>query len=93
MNAISYTAARNNLAKTMDKLNDDHAPVLITRQNGSPAVLIALEDFHAYEETAYLMTSPPMPSVCVGQFGSLKPERGKRGSSFGEHRLGRRRVG
>ena len=59
MNAISYTAARNNLAKTMDKVNDDHAPVLITRQNGSPAVLIALEDFHAYEETAYLMTSPP----------------------------------
>lgn len=59
MHAISYTAARNNLAKTMDKVNDDHAPVLITRQNGSPAVLIALEDFHAYEETAYLMTSPP----------------------------------
>ena len=59
MNAISYTAARNNLAKTMDKVNDDHAPVLITRQNGSPAVLIALEDFHAYEETACLMTSPP----------------------------------
>jgi antitoxin YefM len=43
----------------MDKVNDDHAPVLITRQNGSPAVLIALDDFHAYEETAYLMTSPP----------------------------------
>ena len=59
MNAISYTAARNNLAKTMDKVNDDHAPVLITRQNGLTAVLIALEDFHAYEETAYLMTSPP----------------------------------
>lgn len=59
MHAISYTAARNNLAKIMDKVNDDHAPVLITRQNGSPAVLIALEDFHAYEETVYLMTSPP----------------------------------
>jgi antitoxin YefM len=58
MNAISYTAARNNLAKTMDKVNDDHAPVLITRQNGAPAVLIALEDFSAYEETAYLMSSP-----------------------------------
>lgn len=59
MHAISYTAVRNNLAKTMDKVNDDHAPVLITRQNGSPAVLMALDDFHAYEETAYLMTSPP----------------------------------
>ncbi|MCA6220870.1 type II toxin-antitoxin system prevent-host-death family antitoxin [Photorhabdus sp. UCH-936] len=42
----------------MDKVNDDHKPVLITRQNGKPAVVISLEDFQAYEETAYLMASP-----------------------------------
>jgi antitoxin YefM len=58
MNAISYTAARNSLAKTMDKVNADHNPVLITRQNGEPAVLMSLDDFHAYEETAYLLGSP-----------------------------------
>lgn len=58
MDAMSYTAFRTNLAKTLDKVNDDHTPVLITRQNGKPAVLISLDDFHAYEETAYLMASP-----------------------------------
>lgn len=58
MDAISYTAMRNNLAKTMDKVNEDHAPVLITRQNGAPAVLMSLEDFQALEETAYLLRSP-----------------------------------
>jgi antitoxin YefM len=58
MDAMSYSAFRTNLAKTLDKVNDDHTPVLITRQNGKPAVLISLEDFHAYEETAYLMASP-----------------------------------
>jgi antitoxin YefM len=42
----------------MDKVNADHNPVLITRQNGEPAVLMSLEDFHAYEETAYLLGSP-----------------------------------
>jgi antitoxin YefM len=31
---------------------------MITRQNGKPAVLISLEDFKSYEETAYLMASP-----------------------------------
>jgi antitoxin YefM len=31
---------------------------MITRQNGKPAVLISLDDFKAYEETAYLMASP-----------------------------------
>lgn len=58
MDTMSYSTFRGNLAKTIDKVNDDHKPVLITRQNGKPAVLVSLDDFHAYEETAYLMASP-----------------------------------
>ena len=58
MDTISYSSFRNHLASTLDKVNDDHKPILITRQNNKPAVLISLEDFHAYEETAYLMASP-----------------------------------
>jgi antitoxin YefM len=58
MDAISYSAFRAQLARTLDKVNDDHKPVLITRQNGKPAVVMSLEDFQAYEETAYLMASP-----------------------------------
>ena len=58
MDTMTYTAFRNDLASVLDKVNDDHKPVLITRQNGKPAVVISLEDFQAYEETAYLMTSP-----------------------------------
>lgn len=58
MQAISYTALRNRLANALDKVNDDHVPMLITRQNGKPAVLMSLEDFQSYEATAYLMASP-----------------------------------
>jgi antitoxin YefM len=58
MDTISYSAFRSQLASTLDKVNDDHKPILITRQNGKPAVVISLEDFQAYEETAYLMASP-----------------------------------
>ncbi|MCW4630577.1 MULTISPECIES: type II toxin-antitoxin system Phd/YefM family antitoxin [Marinomonas] len=58
MDTLSYSAFKANLASTFDKVNDDHKPVLITRQGGKPAVLISLEDFQAYEETAYLMASP-----------------------------------
>ena len=58
METISYSVFRSQLALTLDKVNDDHRPVLITRQNGKPAVVISLEDYHAYEETAYLMASP-----------------------------------
>jgi antitoxin YefM len=58
MDTISYSNFRSHLAKTLDKVNDDHAPIIITRQNGKPAVLISLEDYKSYEETAYLMASP-----------------------------------
>lgn len=58
MDTISYSNFRSHLASTLDKVNDDHVPIMITRQNGKPAVLISLEDFKSYEETAYLMASP-----------------------------------
>ena len=58
MDVLSYSSLRNNLASTLDKVNEDHVSILITRQNGKPAVIMSLEDFKAYEETAYLMSSP-----------------------------------
>lgn len=58
MQTVTYSAFRNELAKHLDKVNDDHTPVMITRQNGRPAVVMSLEDFHSYEETAYLLSSP-----------------------------------
>lgn len=58
MDVLSYSALRNNLASILDKVNEDHVSILITRQNGKPAVILSLEDFKSYEETAYLMASP-----------------------------------
>ena len=58
MQAVTYSEARANFAAMLDKVNNDHAPVLITRQQGKPAVLMSLEDFSAWEETAYLLRSP-----------------------------------
>jgi len=58
MDTISYSAFRSHLASTLDRVNEDHVPILITRQNGKPAVVMSLEDFKSYEETAYLMASP-----------------------------------
>lgn len=58
MNAISYTAARENLASTMDRVCTDHTPVIITRNRDQSVVMLSLEDFESLEETAYLMRSP-----------------------------------
>lgn len=58
MNAITYTSARSNLAQTMEKVCDDHAPVIITRKAARPVVMMSLDDYEALEETAYLLRNP-----------------------------------
>lgn len=58
MEATTYTHARRDLAGIMDKVNDDHMPMIVTRQKGKPVVVIALDDYHALEETAYLLRNP-----------------------------------
>jgi len=58
MDAISYTAARANLATTMANVCNDHAPIIITRKSEDPVVMMSLEDYNAMQETTYLLRSP-----------------------------------
>jgi antitoxin YefM len=58
MKAITYTAARESLASTMDRVCVDHDPVIITRNRDQAVVMISLEDYESLEETAYLLRSP-----------------------------------
>ena len=58
MDAMTYTQVRQNFSETMDKVCEDHAPIIITRQNERPVVMISLEDYNAIEETLYLLKSP-----------------------------------
>jgi antitoxin YefM len=58
MNAITYSQARRDLAKIMDKVCDDHSPIVIIRKTQRSVVMISLEDYQALEETAYLLRSP-----------------------------------
>ena len=58
MKAMTYTAARENLANTMQRVCEDHAPVVITRRRDQAVVMMALDDYEALEETAYLLRSP-----------------------------------
>ena len=58
MEAVSYSHTRQHLADIMNKVTEDRAPILITRQNGNPVVMMSLQDFNALEETAYLLRSP-----------------------------------
>ncbi|UZJ44344.1 MULTISPECIES: type II toxin-antitoxin system Phd/YefM family antitoxin [unclassified Marinimicrobium] len=58
MDIINFSAFREKLASFMDRVNDDHAPVIIRRSKNRSAVLMSLEDFQSYEETSYLLSTP-----------------------------------
>lgn len=58
MDAITYSSARANLARTMDRVCNDHEPLIITRNGDQSVVMLSLEDFQALEETAYLLRNP-----------------------------------
>ncbi len=47
MNTVTYSQVRSNLAKTMDKVCDDHSPIIITRKSQRSVVMISLEDYQA----------------------------------------------
>ncbi len=58
MKAISYTAARENLASTMDRVCNDRDPVIITRKRDQSVVMLSLEEYESLEETAHLLRAP-----------------------------------
>lgn len=77
MDAISYTQARANFAKTMDSVVDDHAPVIITRQGEGAVVMVSLEDYKSLEETAYLLRSPANARRLLESVAELERGEGK----------------
>lgn len=58
MDAITYSSARANLASTMDRVCNDHEPLIITRNGDQSVVMLSLEDFQTLQETAYLLRNP-----------------------------------
>ncbi|HVU26191.1 MAG TPA: type II toxin-antitoxin system prevent-host-death family antitoxin [Verrucomicrobiae bacterium] len=75
MKAITYTAAREGLASTMDKVCRNRAPITITRKRNQSVVMLSLEDYEQLEETAYLLRSPANARRLLSAIANL--ERGK----------------
>lgn len=77
MNTISYTSARANLAQTMDRVCDDHEPLIITRSGEPAVVMVSLEDYQSLEETAHLLRSPANAKRLLAAIEQLNAGRGK----------------
>ncbi len=77
MKAITYTAARENLAATMQQVCDDRAPVVITRNRDQAVVMLSLEEYDALEETAHLASSPANAKRLLESIEALRKGKGR----------------
>jgi antitoxin YefM len=55
---LTYTDTRARLKEVMDRVVDDHQPVVVTRQKAEAVVMVSLADWNAMEETVRLLSSP-----------------------------------
>ena len=76
MDVITYTSARQNLAKTMEKVCKDHTPVIVTRKASNSVVIMSLEDYSALEETTYLLRSPKNTRRLIESIAQLENDMG-----------------
>jgi len=77
MQAITYTAARENLASTMDQVCRDRVPLIITRNRDQAVVMLSLEEYEALEETAHLLRSPANARRLLGSIAALESGKGR----------------
>ena len=76
MKSITYTDVPQNLAKTMERVCKDHAPVIVTRKTTDSVVIMSLDDYEALEETAYLLLSPKNTRRLIESIAQLEEGKG-----------------
>ena len=76
MDAITYSTARANLASTMNRVCEDHEPLIITRNGEQSVVMLSLDDYKALEETTYLLRSPANAKRLIAAISQLESGQG-----------------
>jgi len=77
MKSKTYTEARENLSNIIEKVCEDHDPLVITKRRDKAVVMISLEDYESMEETAYLLRSPRNMQRLLESIKELEEGRGK----------------
>jgi antitoxin YefM len=57
MEVLNYTEFRQNLAKSLDKVNDDAEIVIVSRSKGKNVVVMDLDEYNAMTETLHIIKS------------------------------------
>jgi antitoxin YefM len=73
---LNYSDTRANLKEVMDRVVEDHAPVVVTRKRGEPVVMVSLADWRAMEETLHLISTPANAEALRAAIGEIEAGEG-----------------
>ncbi len=77
MGHVTYTDFRQSLANFMDRVCDERAPLIVTRQKGRSVVVISEEEYESMMETLHLLKSPGNAARLVATIGQLDAGQGQ----------------
>lgn len=76
--SITYSAARENLASTINRVCEDQAPIVITRNRDQAVVMLSLAEYESLQETAYLLRSPANAKRLIAAVETLNRGKGSK---------------
>jgi antitoxin YefM len=76
MHIIRYSDTRERLKEVMDRVLENHEPVVISRQKAESVVMVSLADWHAIEETLHLLSTPANASRLKNAIEELNASKG-----------------
>lgn len=74
---ITYTQARENLARLLDDVTQDREIVIIRRRGREDAALIAADELRSLMETAHLLRSPTNAKRLLSALNSALKNEGE----------------
>lgn len=77
MEVVNYTKFRENMTSLMELVNNGHKPLLVTRGSKKPVIMLSLEDYNGFQETAYLMGTINNKKALLKGIEDLKNEKFK----------------
>ncbi|MGZ5043199.1 MAG: type II toxin-antitoxin system Phd/YefM family antitoxin [Methylobacter sp.] len=79
--SITLTEACTKLKTVVDDVCKNHAPTVVTRQNGEPVVMVSLADYNSMVETLHLLGNASNARHLTESIAKLRVGSGAAGSS------------
>lgn len=58
MKTLTAKEAQSNLEKLIARIVDDVEPTIVSSESGQSIVMLSLDEFNAWQETLYLLSTP-----------------------------------